>query len=134
MISLGVFIISLVQVQNSSRERDRSHGWSTTEQSCQDFYIGETERSLWTRFKEHRRPSSVSVSEVSKHLHVDTRGHSVNFKDTKVLDQEQRWLERGIKEAVYIRAHKPTLNASPGRYILPTVWNRVISLHAHPSM
>ena len=104
------------------------------EQSCQDSYIGETERSLWTRFLEHRRPSSVSVSEVSKHLHVDTRGHSVDFKDTKVLDQEQRWLERGIKEAVYIRAHKPTLNASPGRYILPTVWNRVISTHAHSSM
>ena len=98
-------------------------------QSCQEFYVGETERSLWTRFLEHKRPSSVDKSEVAKHLHVDCRGHAVNFENTKVLDQDQRWLERGIKEAVYIRAHKPTLNASPGRYLLPTVWNRVISSH-----
>ena len=103
-------------------------------QECQDFYMGETERSLWTRFLEHKRPSSVDTSEVAKHLHVDTCGHTVDFKDAKVLDRDQRWLERGIKEAVFIRAHKPTLNASPGRYQLPTVWNRVISTHAQPSM
>ena len=83
-------------------------------QECQDFYIGETERSLWTRFLEHKRPSSVDTSEVAKHLHVDTCGHTVDFKDAKVLDRDQRWLERGIKEAVFIRAHKPTLNASRG--------------------
>ena len=98
-------------------------------QDCQSFYIGETERSLWTRFLEHKRPSSVNSSEVARHLHVDSPGHSLDFTNTKVLDRDQRWLERGIKEAVYIRAHKPTLNASPGRYLLPTVWNRVISSH-----
>ena len=98
-------------------------------ESCTDFYIGETERSLRTRFLEHKRPSSANSSEVAKHLHVDCPGHSVDFKNAKVLDQDQRWLERGIKEAVYIRAHKPTLNASPGRYLLPTVWNRIISSH-----
>ena len=103
-------------------------------QSCQETYVGETGRSLWTRFLEHKRPSSVDKSEVAKHLHVDNKGHTVDFANTKILDRDQRWLHRGIKEAVYIRAHRPTLNASPGRYQLPTVWNRIISSHVKLSM
>ena len=39
---------------------------------CSESYIGETERSLKTRFLEHRRPSSTS-SEVSQHTHRVSR-------------------------------------------------------------
>ena len=97
--------------------------------SCSEFYIGETERSLWTRFSEHKRPSSVGKSEIADHLHKDTRGHNIDFKSTKVLDREPRWFERGIRESIYIRAYKPTLNRNAGRYTLPAVWNRLIEQH-----
>ncbi|XP_077986089.1 uncharacterized protein LOC144440576 [Glandiceps talaboti] len=85
---------------------------------CKDSYIGETERSLKTRFLEHRRPSS-STSEVSQHIHIESPGHSVNINEVKILDTETRYFERGVKEAIYIRALKPSLNRDGGRYKLP---------------
>ena len=103
--------------------------------ACGDTYVGETERSLWTRFLEHKRPSGVGKSEVADHLHVESSGHTIDFKQIKVLDRDSRWFERGIREAIYIRAYKPTLNRNAGRYTLPTVWNRLIDSNiGHPSV
>ena len=101
---------------------------------CKEFYVGETERALWTRFLEHKRPSSVATHEVADHIHIESPDHRVDFKDTKVLDRDQSWWERGIREAIYIRTLKPTLNRNEGRYTLPTVWNRVISSHVQLDM
>ena len=63
----------------------------------------ETERSLKTRFLEHRRPSSTS-SEVSQHIHIESRGHHVDLNQVKILDREPRFFERGVKEAIYIES------------------------------
>ena len=93
---------------------------------CSDSYIGETERSLRARFGEHRRPSSVT-SEVSKHLHVDKPRHSVSIENAKIRCVEHKWFERGVKEAIHIRALGPTLNKDGGRYYLPAIWNNVLS-------
>ena len=76
---------------------------------CDASYIGETERSLKTRFQEHRRPSTVT-SEVSRHIHADHPEHDVSLEEAKVLTVEARWFERGVKEAVFIRQHRPSLN------------------------
>ena len=46
----------------------------TNRGQCEEFYIGETERSLKARFSEHRRPSSTST-EVSQHIHIESPGH-----------------------------------------------------------
>ena len=92
---------------------------------CEEHYVGETERSLRARFKEHRRPSSVT-SEVSQHLHTDQPGHSVDIENVKILTVENRWFERGVKEAVFIRSVGPTLNKDKGRYKLPHVWENTI--------
>ena len=122
----------LVSPKDKARKEDTTdpiYFISCDKPSCSESYIGETERSLWTRFSEHTRPSSVGKSEVADHLHKDTRGHSINFKTTKVLDREPRWFERGIRESIYIRAYKPTLNRNAGRYTLPAVWDRLISSH-----
>ena len=94
-------------------------------EECEATYIGETERSLKARFGEHRRPSSVN-SEVSRHIHTDQPGHGVDMERTKILAVEPRWFERGVKEAIYIRANKPSLNRDGGRYNLPPVWNNIV--------
>ena len=57
---------------------------------CTESFIGETERSLKTRFLEHRRPSSTS-SEVSQHIHIESPGHYVDLDQVKVLDRELRF-------------------------------------------
>ena len=96
---------------------------------CDASYIGETERSLKARFQEHRRPSTVT-SEVSRHIHADHPEHDVSLKEAKVLDIEGRWFERGVKEAVYIRQHQPTLNRDGGRFNLPPVWTNLLRAQA----
>ncbi len=35
-------------------------------------------------------------------------------------------LEWGVREAIYIRAERPSLNKDGGRHNLPTVWNNVL--------
>ena len=100
----------------------------TTRGQCKETYIGETERNVKTRFNEHRRPSSTK-SEVSQHIHIESPGHTVDFDKVKILDRDPRYLERGIKEAIYIRTHKPTLNRDRGRYNLPKVFDPVLGSH-----
>ena len=88
-------------------------------------YVGKTERLLKARFSEHRRPSSTT-SEVEKHIHTDQPEHTVELDNTEILTTEPRWFERGVKEAIYIRALNPSLNRNGGRYNLPPVWDNII--------
>ena len=81
----------------------------TSRGQCKETYIGETERTLKTRFLEHRRPSTTA-SEVSNHIHVESSGHFVDLDNVQILDRDSRWFERGVKEAVHIKANKPSLN------------------------
>ena len=66
---------------------------------------------MGTRLMERKRRSSVN-SEVSKHLHH--KDHSVTLDKAKILLVDHIWFERGVKEAIYIRTHKPSLNADGG--------------------
>ena len=102
---------------------------------CGEFYIGETDRDFWTRFLEHKRICESKKSEVAEHIHLKAPGHQLDFAKTSILDRDARWFQRGIREAIYIRAQKPTLNRNAGRYTLPVVWDNIISLHANqPTM
>ena len=99
--------------------------YKITCEDCEASYVGETERSLKARFSEHRRPSSVN-SEVSKHIHTDCPDHGVQLDKTEILAVEPKWYERGVKEAIYIRANKPSLNRDGGRFNLSPIWNNTL--------
>jgi hypothetical protein len=104
-----------------------SCGGEGKKQSCNSSYIGETGRTLKARAAEHRRPS-YSSSEVSQHLHLDGRPkHQMSLDDITILDREQRWFERGIKEAAYIRLLHPDLNRDGGRFQLPHIWDSTLA-------
>ena len=92
---------------------------------CQHSYIGETERNLRARVAEHLRPSS-SNSEVSRHIHRDAPSHKVTPGNVKILSRDEKWLDRGIKEAIHIRIHQPTLNRDAGRHQLPHIWDSLL--------
>ncbi|KAI8513646.1 hypothetical protein Bbelb_079700 [Branchiostoma belcheri] len=104
---------------------------NTNRGPCQETYIGETERSLKTRFLEHRRPSSVA-SEVSQHIHIESPGHTVDLEGVRILDTEQDYFKGGIKEAIYrmyIRALQPSLNRDGGQYRLQTTFDPLLTSH-----
>ncbi len=82
-------------------------------EDCDAAYVGEMERSLKVKFGEHSRPSSTN-SEVSHHIHLENPDHPIKLDNTDVLAVVPKWFERGVKEAVYIRAIKPSLNRDTG--------------------
>ncbi|KAI8484269.1 hypothetical protein Bbelb_380540 [Branchiostoma belcheri] len=72
------------------------------------------------------RPSS-STSEVSQHIHIESPGHTVTLDKVRILDTEQDYFVRGVKEAIYIRAHQPSLNRDGGRYRLPATFDALLT-------
>ena len=50
----------------------------------------------------------------------------MDLEQTLVLDREPRYFERGVKEAIYIKANQPSLNRDGGRYKLPSVYDTII--------
>ena len=102
--------------------------WATDESPCSESYMGKTERSLRSKFLEHRRPSSIH-SEVSSHINWDKPSNSVSLVNAKILDREDDWFARGVREAIHIRTHHASLNKDGGRYQLPHIWDSLIREH-----
>ena len=98
----------------------------TCDQNPSHKYIGETKRTLATRFKEHVKPDNAS----GKSEHLITTGHTVSLNNTKVISKEDRWYPRKVKEAVYIKTHKPVLNRDQGLQ-LPEVYNHILVPERH---
>ena len=50
----------------------------------------------------------------------------MELENTEILTTESRWFERGVKEAISIRALNPSLDRDGGRYNFPPVWDNII--------
>ena len=87
---------------------------------CKSEYIGETERALRKRLAEHRRDSSP----VGHHLNYNK--HKLDQDNIKIVDKDNRWFERGVREAIHIRTTSPSLNRDQGRHQLPPVYNSLL--------
>ena len=44
----------------------------------------------------------------------------------KILTVDNRKLERGVKETIYIRVMEPSLNKDGGCYLLPALWTNLL--------
>ncbi|CAH1264225.1 Hypp2915 [Branchiostoma lanceolatum] len=94
---------------------------------CRDTYIGETSQPLKTRYNQHCRATASKYSSAIYHHMKHHRGHSFRLETTDVLDREPRWYERGIREAIYERIYKPTLNRKGGlRVELSGTWDSTL--------
>ena len=88
--------------------------------SCDSTYVGETERKLGIRAKEHQRQGPVSE-------HLSKEGHSLDPTTAKVLDREDDWFKRGVKEACHIFQQQSDLNQDAGRHILPRGYRSLLT-------
>ena len=94
---------------------------------CVQSYIGETKQSLKARANQHRRPSSNEAQNSAVYTHLKDSGHSFGFEDVVILDKEDKWHERGVKEAIWERVERPSLNKSGGlRFQLSHTWDRAL--------
>ena len=99
------------------------YGIRCEQNECQDSYIGETQQSLRARMYQHRKSTGfVAIPESAVFTHLKATGHSFNNND-----RESRWFERGVKEAIWERVEKPTLNRRGGlRFQLSHAWDRIL--------
>ncbi|KAI8512320.1 hypothetical protein Bbelb_089590 [Branchiostoma belcheri] len=56
-----------------------------------------------------------------------TTARNLTLDKVRILDTEQDYFVRGVKEAVYIRAHQPSLNRDGGRYRLPATFDALLT-------
>lgn len=102
------------------------YGISCSDPTCKDVYIGETAQPLHKRMYQHRRPST-SGFDSAVYTHLEEKDHSFDNSEVKILDNEPRWFERGVREAIYERVEKPSLNKRGGlRFNLSRTWDRAL--------
>ena len=54
-------------------------------------------------------------------------GHNFDFEDVTILDREDKWHERGVKEAIWERVDQPSLNKTGElRFQLSHTWDRAL--------
>ena len=96
-------------------------------EECSSLYIGETKQKLSMRMAQHRRANS-SGQDSAVHLHLKETTHSFEDENVHILDREERWFERGVREAIYVKVEKPSLNRGGGlRHHLSPTYNAVLS-------
>ncbi len=121
----------LVHVKDKQPKEKCSHvvyGIKCDDPGCSETYIGETQQSLKARMNQHRKPSTAGDSYNSAvFAHLDITGHSFKTENVVILDREEEWFRRGIKEAIWERVENPTLNKRGGlRFQLSHAWNIAI--------
>ena len=118
----------LVRVKDKPQKEKKSnvvYGVRCRDRHCTDSYVGETKQSLKSRMSQHRRPSYGDNYDSAVFSHLEATGHHFDISDVVILDREEDWFRRGVKESIYERVEKPTLNKSGGlRHQLSHVWDR----------
>ena len=96
---------------------------------CEGRYVGETERTVGARFQEHLSTTSNALGHYKSAMlqHARVNGHHFRKDDVTVLCSENDWVKRGIKEALYIKALKPSINIDPGRHALSSHFDTLLS-------
>ena len=96
---------------------------------CDAVYIGETLRNLDERLKEHKRhveKKSAKGSAIAEH--VIKSGHEIAWDRAEVIDYEQKWGARKIKESLHIkskRADRQLMNRDGGLAI-SAIWQQAL--------
>ena len=112
----------LVSPKDKLKKEERCHTvYEHMCKTCRASYIGETKRPLGVRSKEHKRESSPVT------LHARDTGHNIPIDQAKIIDQDESWFGRGVREACHIRIRRSSLSRDGGRYHLPAVYNSLLS-------
>ena len=79
---------------------------------CSDTYLGETSRSLGTRFKEH---SKLKAPLTAIGEHSINHNHQIKIDNVQVIAREDHFWKRKIREAIQIRTQKQLSTGTPAK-------------------
>ena len=112
----------LVAPKDKTRTLDRSgivYNIKCTD--CPSEYTGDSARPLRARLEEHKRTSSPVGA------HLQETNHHVDWDRVRILDREDDWFKRGVREAIHIQRRRSNLNRDSGRHYLPPAYQNLIS-------
>ena len=75
---------------------------SVAVRDARDRYIGKTKQPFNKHMAQHRRANSSGMDS-AVFLHLKKEGHSFQDENVQILDREEQWFERGVKEAIYVK-------------------------------
>ena len=117
---------SLVRPKDRDNTLDQSGVvYQITYEDCPAQYVGQTGRHLRERIKEHQR-----ATEKSYHLesgvaeHVKDTNHQIDWS-AKVLDRESNQRRRLVREAIWIKRNRPSMNRETG-FKLSKAYNHIL--------
>ncbi len=111
--------------------------------NCYYVYIGETSRPLKTRLSEHkdevekvtnslintrarRKESATELHKSAITDHAVQNNHVINWNEVEIVDKDEDFKKRGIREALSIRKEKNKMNRDEGRYQLSHVYDTLL--------
>ena len=101
---------------------------------CGMVYFGETGQWFNARVQQHQ--TAVKKLDVKNGIaaHVQQTGHTVRWSEAKCIDQHNYYVNRKLKEAIYINAYAPgegnfgcLMNNDLGSHIDP-IWKAISSV------
>ena len=102
--------------------QDVVYQWTCANENCNSSYIGESNRCLESRMKEH---DTSSTSTKFQH-HTNQNHHKANISQFKIIDQDRKQVSREARETIHIRRNNPALNQNIGKLSIPKIFNQCI--------
>ena len=90
--------------------------------SCNKTYIGQTNRKVSHRIKEHEVAVKNHQKTSTLAQHVEEKGHVIDFVNARTIAVEERFLPRIMREAIEIERNPDTLNNRDDGKRLPPQW------------
>ena len=85
---------------------------------CEETYIGETGRAMHARLKEHKRTTgNTALTAVGEH--IQHHKHNIEMEHVQIINREEHFWNRKIREAIEIKSQKPSLNRDTGYELAP---------------
>ena len=99
--------------------------WKCSTYICTAKYIVETNRSLKERVSDHRNQTTSAI----RNHHISTNYPEVELKDFKNNRQRQQHLTPSSKRSTSHLYQNPSLNRNIGKVRIPSVFNKLLTLH-----
>ena len=115
---------ALTHVKGKHKNADKGIVYQIPCGDCDKSYIGETGRPFAVRMKEHQRAVKHEDMKNANAVHSIQKSHSIDWDNARIIDREQKWKKRRIKESLYIRM-KENYNLDSG-ITLSHVWDPLI--------
>jgi len=90
--------------------------------NCPATYVGMTSQLLENRIKGHKYNKNITALK----KHEQTNNHTFNYSDTKVLENETNYHKRIIKEMIYIKKDKNSINDRTDIQNLSQIYHKII--------